>query len=472
MIKYFALSTKEDDLALLDNPDRGFYFECEYDVAKDSTMYTEDGRGAAGDLNDKLQLYREDMPKLVKWYIHLNGYRGRDIDEEGLCRIQKLFDLVAAAGLRCILSFVYQYDINGIERDGKRLYVGSQGDGQTDAATVFRHIRQLKPIIYKNRKLICLVQMGFVGAWGEWSLYDTEEFTDEVRRKIIYAVADMVPEDIYLAIRQPIYKKQLLDKSWRGYNRIGFHCDAIFGTLDGNEYGSTGWDKGKEQWDMAMEESKHVPVLGELFWGWWFENRGMTLEGKDVLEQLIGQRFFSLNIGHSYKENGGGGKEKWPLYQWKTEKITRAFLQEKNYPYTDEWFSDIKKGVQERSVFEYLRDFLGYRIYVRSLAVNAQGDRLCFSVKLQNDGFSAPYNMTLRAVRLNDEAECVQICAETEGKSLPKQYDFQFALHRQDFNGGAIALELCNPAGQRARLANKLPFERGYNIILRREELQ
>lgn len=471
LIKLQPLCSEEDQI-LLHNPDRGFYFEVEYDVAKDSTMYTEDQSGPSGDLERKCKLYAEDFPKLVKLYIHLNGYRGRDIDETGISRIRALFECVRRAGLKCILSFVYQYDINGIEVNGERKFVGSQGDGQTDAQTVFRHIRQLKPLLYENRTLISIVQMGFIGAWGEWSLYDTEEYPSSVRRQIIEAVADMTPPEVYLALRQPIYKKLLVDRKSKLYRRIGFHCDAIFGTLDANDWGSTGWDKGKEQWDMAIREAKSVPVLGELFWGWWFKNHSMTLEGKDVLEQLTAHRYYSFNIGHSYKENGGEDKEFWPLYQWKSESVTEEFLKSKKYPYTEAWFRDSNGLKKERTVYEYIRDFLGYRFSIKAIKAERVTGGINLSFVLRNDGFSSPWNLKGRLVVCNAQKEQIEelLCFDAE-KIRRQKYIHAFLPEKFCFQGAMLALAIENLAGQPVRIANRVPFEKGKNILIQNVNL-
>lgn len=461
-----------EDLILLDNPDRGFYFEIEYDVGRDSTMYTIDRKGPLFDLERKLALYGEDRPKLVKTYIHLNCYKGVSLDETALSRIDALFEGVRAHGLKAIVSFVYQYDIDGVMEDGELKYVGSQGHGQVDAQTVLTHIAQLKHSFYNNRDVISIVQMGFVGAWGEWALYDTRVFTEEIRGKIIRTLAESVPPEIYLAIRLPAYKKLLIPEQERAlYDRIGFHCDSIFGTLDGNLWGSTGWDKGKEQWEMALKESPYVPVLGELFWGWWFENRHMSLDGMDVVEQLADHRYYTLNITHAYLEHEK--RDRMPMYQWKSVLCSENYLRERGFPCAENYYTDWDGAHVDRTIFEYIRDHLGYRITLERVTVEEQENQTEVTVELSNDGFAVPFQLESGiAVFEGEEMLWYPAGNPKQWHSRPadnprgkKPVHTVRALIPGKIGERKFGFGLRNSAGQYARTANRLPFERGINLL-------
>lgn len=78
------------------------------------------------------------------------------------------------------------------------------GEGLNEApdSVMFSHIKQLGPLLEKNKDVIHVVQMGFLGAWAEWHSYKMEH--DRVR--LIREVANMTPKGIYLQIRIPEYK--------------------------------------------------------------------------------------------------------------------------------------------------------------------------------------------------------------------------------------------------------------------------
>lgn len=474
MSRWISVSNLKEnrDEKLLNNPDRGFYFEIEYDVFRDSTMYTDDKAGVYGDLNKKLELYGADKPKLVKTYIHLNGYKGVALDEVAINRINSLFDAVQEKGLKAIVSFVYQYDIDGVEEDGEIKYVGSQGKGQVDAQTVFTHIKQLKSVFERNKKVISIVQMGFVGAWGEWSLYDERVFTEDVRRQIIIELSKSVPKEIKLAVRYPMIKTKLIDaKNKELYNRVGFHCDAIFGTLDGNNWGSTNWDKGNEQWTVAVNESPKVPVLGELFWGWWFDNMKFSLDGHDCVEQFVTNHYYSFNITHSYLE-GDRPREYLPLYRWKSTLVSKRFLEDHNYPFAEKYFEDENSQPKNRTIFEYLRDHLGYRISIEKYWLSVKRNVFNVKVKLKNSGFALPFNIQGGFALINKKGEVVKEfpCNKTEdwGKCFKIDKDVsycQLGLKHNYIEGCKVAFYLRNSAKEYAVFDSDLEIINGMAIL-------
>lgn len=138
------------------------------------------------------------------------------------------------------------------------------GDGTGEAADdiMLAHMRQLKPLLEKNRALIHLVQSGFLGAWGEWHSYKMEHD----RLRLLHAIGEMAPSELFLQIRIPTYKN-LLDKADPLYRRLGFNIDSTFGYVEPEQMGrgTDGVDPGKPDWMQITRESPYVPIDGELF---------------------------------------------------------------------------------------------------------------------------------------------------------------------------------------------------------------
>ena len=87
------------------------------------------------------------------------------------------------------------------------------GDAPRDR--VLAHIAQLKPVLQANADVIATVQVGFVGAWGEW--YYTDHFGDQDnvgatqiadRKAVVEALLGSLPATRTVQVRTPTWKKR------------------------------------------------------------------------------------------------------------------------------------------------------------------------------------------------------------------------------------------------------------------------
>ena len=474
--------TSEDDYKLLQNPDRGLYFEVEYDVKKNSTMYTNDNTGPTGDLMYKYNAYKSDKPTLARVYIHLNGYKDVDIDEVGIQRIEQLFQGLRDIKVKALLTFVYQYNTNGV--DGE--HIGMQGDGQVNKETMYRHIEQLAPVLERNKDVISVLFAGFLGAWGEWSLYDTEEFTPSVKKTLLEKIIDMTPEESFVCVRYPKDKSSFLAPGDGRYERVGFHNDSIFGYQDANAWGSTEWDPGKPQWTLSVRESAQVPIAGELFWGWWFVNNQSQLnklDGLSVLQQLSDMRFYAMSMAHSYKEKDTSANvnpSKWPMVQWKSEIISKEELDARNIAYAPSYFKNADGNDVERTIFEFIRDYLGYKFEIQRVRLNgnaACGKTVNVAADFVNYGYSAPFNLTSGFAVLDEEGNVVSQTEAGDPRTFHKYaadnssldlltHTMQADITLPDTSGKYyIALYMKNSMDSFVRFGNQVNYLNGYNVL-------
>ncbi len=208
---------------------------------------------------------------LAQTYCYLDKFVGKPISEEKLSLLQKSFDNVRKRGLKAVLRFAYEKDMN--RRGGPTL------------ENILNHIEQLAPIIRKNADIIFVMQAGFVGAWGEWhSSTHGLENDHEALAAIIAKVLDTLPADRMTQVRVPKYKRWVLSQPILGGHqvvddqiahtsapaaRIGFNND---GFLAGQTCGGT-WPEepyfsnlNNPEFDYMTDESPYIPVDGELFW--------------------------------------------------------------------------------------------------------------------------------------------------------------------------------------------------------------
>lgn len=201
---------------------------------------------------------------LVHRYFVLDNFVNSPIDASFLANMQSDFDAARQAGVKLIIRYSYT----------NTPPTGSCGNwicppyGDADKATILGHITQLESFWEANKDIIAVVQMGFIGVWGE--NYYTDHFGDaslspfiitnanwQDRNDILNALINAVPEERMVQVRYPQLKQRLVYgigaptsvaalTSAEAYTetakaRIGFHNDCYlasdtdFGTY--SDYG-------------------------------------------------------------------------------------------------------------------------------------------------------------------------------------------------------------------------------------------
>ena len=80
----------------------------------------------------------------------------KDLDAEALSNIRKIFELMKAQGYKAILRFAYNHaGLNTSRWPNPKQWI-------------LRHIEQLTPLLNEYIGQIVTMQVGFIGAWGEW----------------------------------------------------------------------------------------------------------------------------------------------------------------------------------------------------------------------------------------------------------------------------------------------------------------
>lgn len=115
----FLSSTAETDSQLLSNPDRGWRLEAYVNVSgldSDGNLYDE-GDASFNVWNNIKKLnaleaaegFTSSNVRLVQTYFYLDGYNTSPvIDQNGLDRIQSVFDKAEELGVKLIVRFAYQ----------------------------------------------------------------------------------------------------------------------------------------------------------------------------------------------------------------------------------------------------------------------------------------------------------------------------------------------------------------------------
>lgn len=368
----------------LHNPDRGLRLEIAVDVVLDK-------EDPLKSLKEQVEIYKSDSVSLVQTYIYLTNVIGKDLTEENFAVMQLLFDEFEKLGMKSVLRFAYERDFNGRETVGPTL------------EQTLIHIEQLKPFLYKNKSLIHVLQAGIIGAWGEWhsSVHGLDQ-SEEAKISILKKLLEVVPKELTVQVRVPEYKN-LLSNEPDLYKRLSFHDDMIIikpHKWDGEMH------EGTPFFDQIVKESKFLPMDGELPWGFWSINKdpdspdaGWLIDGHQAARRFFLQHFTSLSAIHNYLElRGREGDEDeidYSMQKWKKEFIDIDFLKKEDMPISNNYFETESGEYAKRTIFDYIRDHLGYRIELQSLELDKQwsiGKTHALNLKLINRGFATVFN--------------------------------------------------------------------------------
>ena len=455
----------QDD-ALEWNPDRGWRLEAYVDVANIGTQINSDSELIAA-----LENYKEYNPQLCQVYFYLTGFKDTEtISQEGFDRMQQVFDTARARGIKLIVRFAYQDDME-------------TGSGEASDEIMLAHMPQLKPILEKNTDVIHTVEAGFLGVWGEWHSYKMEH--DELA--LLKGILDMVPESLYVQVRYPRIRNLLADAEPDNPNlsRMGYHDDSFFGwqTALWNE----GLNPGDEYWEQMRTESPYTPQGGEMFWGCQYDPEiwDPTTGALAILKySAFHQNSFSLY--HSFIEDSfvhwvidlGPDVGYYSMRDWLTEPITKKWLDSNGIVYDPLWFQNENGETVERTAFAFIHDHLGYRLRALDVTLDgnlACGDTLNVSMNLKNTGFSAVFNMVSGFAVLDKDGNVVSSVAAGDpttwlaadpATNAALTHNVAASLTLPDEPGTyQIAFYLRNSAGTGARLANDLPFTGGCTVL-------
>jgi len=173
---------------------------------------------------------------------------------------------------------------------------------------------------------------------------------------------------------------------------------------------------GVEEWNTSYEYNIQEGICSSKL------NPGMA-----AITKLKYFNYTSLGIGHNnyldgrspfempdsyegdydtqYKEEAIPKRKNTAVRKWAKEKITQEQLEEWGMPISDRYFASKDN---KRTVYDYIRDHLGYRLELQSCKMYKAGEHHFVDVDIINRGFAAPQNpRDITFVILNGEDQIV-----------------------------------------------------------------
>jgi hypothetical protein len=311
------------------NPERGFYR-----FLKFFHEFTD----------EDLAVQRQEGVSLVFAPIKLNDFRTRDLSPEFLASLEQQFAKVQRAGLKVIFRVTYNFP------DGEFDYLDAK---DASLAQVKRHIRQLAPVLEKNRDLIAVMQTGFIGAWGEGHTSSNKLDTAENKRAVIKELLEKLPKSLQILWRYPGDLFEWQDTKLEGVERVGLHNDCFMSSpTDVGTYDEDA-DKRAIQRARAAATSKNTFYVVETCAA---QPKGVRIDCKSILRE--GPEFHVTSINREYN---------------------LAFI----------------KSWKKKGCYAEIEKSMGYRLRLVSASFDVDGS---LAITISNDGWAKP--MSPRALQV------------------------------------------------------------------------
>ena len=368
----------------LANPERGFRFEI-YVGNLDADP------GLWRHLMDMWPFprFKADGVTVSQAYCYLSLYPDREIGAEKIAALEADFARARREGVKYLLRFAY--DVN------------MRSTPTPTAETILRHIAQLKPVVRRNIDVIYCLQIGWVGAWGEFhsSALGIDKDPKAVA-DIVKATLDMLPRERSTMMRRVKYKIDALRALGEQTNevtaatahtdlataRIGFFNDATLANWNDMEtfFEYPFANAGHPEFDRVAREGLYTPVDGELVWCGM--SQPIYSDGLRTIDRLSKHHYttFSLTHNHSVLDHN---KTPGAIDGWKVTPVTADQLRFYGIDFDPDYF----EGVPHRTAYEFIRDHLGYRLALKRAELPAaDGKKGIARITLRNYGFAPPVN--------------------------------------------------------------------------------
>lgn len=458
------------------NPERGFYRPLTPGYASGFVPLEADD--LIGNRTTSYQPYAanyEITNTLVFRYYVLDDFKSSAVTPAYLNNIRTDLETIRQAGVKMIIRFAYTITP---KQTGCKDNTACPPYGDAEKRWVLAHIKQLQPIFADYYDVIAVVQMGFIGIWGEQ--YYTDFFGDtsgngsqngklstqnwQDRTDVLSALLEAVPESRMVQVRYPQIKQKAVYgvdapvtsapvSASQAHNgspiaRIGFHNDCFLSSPD--DFGT------------YFDYSNSEPATETLKPYFAADSRYTVVGGETCSD--------------SYDKNNCSGAVA------AMEALHYSYL---NSEYNNEVNNDWKTG----GCIESIKQRLGYRLVMQQGTYATQvktGGTFDFSLSIENVGFAAPYNprpvaLVLRSTASGDTYKIPltgkkadvrfwlsgQTTALTQPLTLPDDVpvgEYEMLLHLPDTSNNNIIVDRPEYA---IRLANEGVWEAatGYNKL-------
>jgi len=182
-----TVSYTADLAGVFPNPERGWHNRRDID-------------GRNGDDDRDFSDVRAAGYTLVHSYLRLDDFRDTDtIPQSYLDDLQEALDAIRAYGLKII---------------PRPSHVWSRSPSVPESR-ILRHAEQINAVLSTNADVVCHLETGYLGKWGEWhsGLYTqlSSRSDGDTRYRIIKKILETTPDNIPIAMRYPMHIREILE---------------------------------------------------------------------------------------------------------------------------------------------------------------------------------------------------------------------------------------------------------------------
>lgn len=291
-----------------------------------------------------------------------------DLDETFFSAWRQTFDNCRKSG--SMIAVRFRYDDNGIANPEPATF-----------EQMLKHVQQIKEsrILEDNKDILAFVECGFVGKWGE---QHGGKYTDTAHKaQLLDAMLDAVPENVPVTVRTPD-----IFAEWAGVTRD---------KLDDEELFASGENQRLLSKRVGMYNDGYMGSNSDL--GTFSNREKETNWLHRVTEETYYGGEFSGNLEFAQQYENYLPENAIPeMYKTHLSYINSNIFQlYKDFTFGKEY--DVE-GVDNsayygQTVFQFIRDHLGYRFVIRKAENSAkvqQGGELVTSFDIENTGFANP----------------------------------------------------------------------------------
>ncbi|HJA83234.1 MAG TPA: DUF4874 domain-containing protein [Candidatus Bacteroides intestinavium] len=381
----YAQEAPIEPVSPLRNPERGYHVECNYFVHNFVNPFDASEKYPETFIDNRLERCQAegDSLTLTQLYLYLSDYVDRDLPPEAFDHMQTIFDDVKTHGFKVILRFAYNY--KGLNAYG----------GETEES-IMRHLEQLRPFLQKNNGLIATCQVGFIGAWGEWHTSPLSQ-NQEAKNRLVNTLLDIFPKEYCLQLRYPKQKRPLKLKHPEDWRRIGFAND-YFTAGEHSHAPENDFVPGDDNYNMVLQDAAYFFMSGEIPYA---ENTEWGLH-----DLISVDRSLQILRDHHYSAFDITQNTELNIRHWKHYALYPEKLDSLQIPYDISYFRNAQGKMVSRSAYDFIRDHLGYRLYLTKASLDKEGGQLVYSIGLKNTGFATvvnPHPVYLLLINAEDE---------------------------------------------------------------------
>lgn len=202
---------------------------------------------------------------------------------------------------------------------------------------------------------------------------------------------------------------------------------------------------------------------------------GIVPYGIDVIAEAAHHWFCTMSIWHGNHDYNPSLESLRIMDTWKEQEVTPQLLEERRVVYDPSWFTNEKGEPIQRNCFEFLRDFLGYRITLQSADISEDGT---VSLRLKNYGMSAAFRMKSGFAILDEHFDVITTVEagkpETWYSHDPYHWEDTTVLEhtvtaklpmQQEAGRYHLAFYMKNDLDVFAAMSNRITTVNGYHIL-------